>query len=255
MALVFSGLSSHVLVGVGGRAEAATEADRGPHVCFLGRIAPGAATAAEWGRSATGASMSEWPTPTGSRTASLERNAHMTRLALRLSTSFLFLAFAAAQDGDFITLHEQLVAVKLPKGFQSTTQDIKAGDKIIGNMIVISQPDQVSRVIVRIELRDLTAVPARRAAVKGYVNGFAASLSDAGYKVVEKHIPDVAKESFDKPISVGAVFADSEGKKLWTHQEIFFTDKGFVVQVIAEDPDTLKSLMKWAKTVKPKARP
>jgi hypothetical protein len=54
---------------------------------------------------------------------------------------------------------------------------------------------------------------------------------------------------------VDLVFANGEGKKLWTHQEIFFTDKGFVVQVVAEDPATLANLTKWAKTIKPKTTP
>ena len=88
----------------------------------------------------------------------------MTRLTLVLSSSLLSLVTASAQDGDSIPLHDLLVAAKLPQGYQTTTQELKAGEKILGQMIVVSKAGQISKVIVRIESRDRSTATARRAA-------------------------------------------------------------------------------------------
>jgi hypothetical protein len=179
----------------------------------------------------------------------------MAKWILVVAAQFLCLTSLLAQDGDSAPLHDQLVAAKLPADYQAATQQLRAGDKVMGTLIVVSKPNEISKVIARIELSDRSAAPARRAATKAYINGFAADLANAGFKVTEKNIPDIDKESFEKPIGVDLTFANGEGKKLLTHQEIFFTDKGFVIQVIAEDSATLAKLMKWAKTIKPTKKP
>ena len=179
----------------------------------------------------------------------------MTKLSLLIAAQFLCLASALAQDGDSVPLHDLLVAAKLPEDYQAATQQIKAGDKILGDLVVVSKPNVIAKVIARIDLSDRSAVPARRAATKAYINGFAADLADAGFKVTEKNIPNIDKESFEKPVLVDLTFANGEGKKLLTHQEIFFTDKGFVIQVVAEDSATLAKLTKWAKSIKPAKKP
>ena len=164
-------------------------------------------------------------------------------------------AVAPAQDGARVPIHPLLAAAEPPAGLEPTTVELRDGAKVLGDMVVFSKAGQVSKVVVRIEKRGLAATPARRAATKGYVNGFVSALAEAGFKVVEAKVPDLAKESFETAIPVGIVVANAEGKKLWTHQEIFFTDVGFAVQVIAEDPETLAALTRWARTIKPKAGP
>ena len=177
----------------------------------------------------------------------------MAKLTLVLAVQLFCLA--SVVDGDTTPLHDLLVAAKLPEGYQAAAKEVKAGDKVLGTLITVSKPNEINKVIVRIEMSDRSAVPARRAATKAYINGFAADLANAGFSVTEKQIPDIDKESFEKPVGVDLVFANGEGKKLWTHQDIFFTDKGFVVQAIAEDSATLAKLTKWAKTVKPAKKP
>jgi hypothetical protein len=179
----------------------------------------------------------------------------MKGLIIALGVNLLPLSGTRANDGDSIGLDELLQAAKLPEGYRPATQDLKVADKVAGRMIVIDKPGQVSKVVVRVELRDLSAVPARRAAAKAYINSLASSLAESGYRLVEKKLPDIGTETFEKPISVELVFANRDGKKPWTREEIFFTDKGFVVQVIAEDADTLVDLTKWAKTIKPAPKP
>lgn len=176
----------------------------------------------------------------------------MTRSTILLCPILLLLASTAALGDDSAALSDGLVAAKLPDGYQAAAQELKDGGKTVGNLIIVSDPKKVSKVVVQTELRDLSAVAARRAATKAYVNTLASTLAGAGFKLVKKDIPDIGKASFDKPISVDLEFANAAGKKLWTFQSIFFTDKGFDVQVIADSADALAGLKDWAKTVKPK---
>ena len=155
-------------------------------------------------------------------------------------------------DASAFALHDLLVSANLPQGYQATAQDIKQGNTVMGHMILVSKPNQASNAIVMIEMRDFSPVPARRAAAKAYVNGSASSLRERGFKVIEKNIPDMVQESFDKPVTVEVVFADASGKKMWMHHEIFFTDKGFDVAVLADNPGMLQTLTTWAKTVRPR---
>jgi hypothetical protein len=168
--------------------------------------------------------------------------------------SFFFLGSAPArsQDEKPFSLHDLLLAAKLPQGYQAKTQSLKADGKTLGDLIVVSKPNESSNIIIQIEFRELSQLPFRQAAAKAYANVFAAKIGKLGYKLVKKSIPDISKESFEKPVSIELIFEDSQGKKLWTHQEIFFTDKGFVASVTATDSDTLATLVVWTKTIKPK---
>ncbi len=60
-------------------------------------------------------------------------------------------------------------------------------------------------------------------------------------------------ETFENPIAVKFAFVHANGAKRWTHSEIFFTNVGYGVHVIADDEQTLESLTAWAKTVRPKS--
>jgi hypothetical protein len=149
-----------------------------------------------------------------------------------------------------VTLHDLLEPVTLPAGYSFAGQELKVKDKVVGYQVLINKDGQYSKVIVRIEFSNRSEAAARSGAAKAYVNGFADAMADAGYKIESKKLPDIAKESFEKPIAVDLTLVNGEGKKLYSHQEIFFTDKGFVTQVLADDPTALASLTTWAKTVK-----
>jgi hypothetical protein len=142
--------------------------------------------------------------------------------------------------------------VKLPTGYAASGKDLKVKDKVVGHQILITKEGQVSKVNVQIDFADRSEIAARRGATKAYVNSFAEGMGSAGYKVESSKIPDIAAAKFDTPIGVDLTLVNGEGKKLFSHQEIFFTDKGFMVQVLADDAKTLESLTTWAKTIKPK---
>jgi hypothetical protein len=180
----------------------------------------------------------------------------MRRLAITLLLLPCFcLASATAQDEKPFALHKLLVSAKLPEGYQATEQPLKAGKKSVGFMILVKKPNETATIDILIESRAITTAPARRAAAKAYVNVAAAALAKQGYKVVEQKLPDITKETFEKPLAIDLVFADAKGKKLWTHQEIFFTDnEGIVAKVSARDADTLANLIKWAKTIRAKTK-
>ncbi len=177
-----------------------------------------------------------------------------TKLTFVLAMHLCCLTGAFAQDGDVVPLHDLLVSAKLPQGYQAKTNDVKLDGKVVGTEIIVSQPNVLAKVIVRIDPSNRSAGPSRRAATKAYINGFAEKLAASGFKVTDKKIPDISKEPFEKPVQVDLAFANADGINILTHHEIFFTDKGFAVQVVADDAATLAKLTEWAKTVKPKKK-
>lgn len=177
----------------------------------------------------------------------------MHRPATALVLVSLLAVYAAAQDGESFSLHKSLVSAKLPQGYRAIMQPIKSGDKNIGFLILVAKPNEPGKVDILIESRAISSAPARRAAAKAYVNTAAAVILKQGYRVVKKSFPDFAKETFEKPVAVDLVFANAQGMKLWTHQDIFFTkDEGVVAKVSATDADKLAALTKWAKTITPR---
>jgi hypothetical protein len=178
----------------------------------------------------------------------------MRLLGLAVTLFLVSMPSATGQDPPTFPLPDLLQAAPLPKGYLTNTHDLKFGDYVIGHIIVVGKPNEFSKVTVQIEMRDLSDIKNRRKTANSYINGLTTTLANAGFKVVEAVSPDLEKESFDKPISASGAYANSDGKKLWTYQEISFTDKGFLVQIVADDPETLKSLTEWAKSVKPKPK-
>jgi len=176
----------------------------------------------------------------------------MSRRIVILCSLFILLTTAAVQGEDSVALGDFLTAAKIPDGYATATRDIKVEKKVLGKMIIVSKGSEASKAVVSIQSELASSVPARRAATKAYINVLASTFTGSGFKIVEKGIPDIEKETFDKPILVDLAFANADGKKVWTHQSIFFTDKGFDVQVIADDADTFASLKKWSMTIKPK---
>jgi hypothetical protein len=85
----------------------------------------------------------------------------MKRLTLRVGAVFLFVGRVLANDGDTVRLADFPDAARLPPGYKVSDEDIKAGDKRLGRMSVVSKPNQVSKVLVRVEETDRSADPAR----------------------------------------------------------------------------------------------
>lgn len=176
----------------------------------------------------------------------------MFRLCAAVAFCLLTVSVAVAADEEKASLNDFLESATLPADYEAAAQELKNKEQVIGHLVVISKPDQVSKVVAQIDLSDRSKEASRRAAAKAYVNGLASTLSQQGYKVVSKKFPHFEKEKFDEPVQVDLGFKNDEGSELLIHQEIFFTDKGFVVQVVADNKKDLEALTKWAKSIKPK---
>lgn len=176
----------------------------------------------------------------------------MFRLCAAVVSCSLIVTVAFAADQEKTSLNDFLESASLPADYEAATQDLKNKDLVIGHLVVISKPDQASKVVAQIDLSDRSKEASRRAAAKAYVNGLASTLAKQGYKVVSKRFPDFEKEKFEDPVQVDLGFKNDDGNDLLIHQEIFFTDKGFVIQVVADNQKDLESLTKWAKSIKPK---
>lgn len=154
-----------------------------------------------------------------------------------------------------VQIDELLAPVALPAGYSGLTYaDKDEKEKILARRAVISKPNVIPKVVIQIELADRSKTAERRTAAKGYINGLAQGMADGGFKAIEKNIPDIDKNNFEKPLSVSLIFAGPENKKMYINQEIFFTDRGFLIQVISDDPKELAVLTQWAKSIKPKAK-
>ncbi len=133
-----------------------------------------------------------------------------------------------------------------PLGYTVSKHPLVAGDKLLGFQVQVMQEDAVSKVLVKVETRDLSDHGRRVAACKGYDNGFASSLKEAGFKLTASKLPDIQKHDFKTPVVVDLTFANDEGKTLLVNKRMFFTTKGFDVTIIATDESDLKRLTEWA---------
>ena len=94
-------------------------------------------------------------------------------------------------------------------------------------------------VLIKVEIRDLSKRGFRVAACKGYINGFATSLKEAGYKITAHKAPDIEKSDFKTPVVVDLTFANDEGTIILVKKTMFFTTKGYDVTVLATDEHRL----------------
>ena len=108
-----------------------------------------------------------------------------------------------------------------------------------------------SRVVITIELLDRSADDARLAACKGYVNGFAGGMQEEGWTLDKSTVPDVSTLNVKKPIDLDLVFTNTKGEKLLVWKRMFFTSKGFDINVVALNEADLEKLSNWAKKVRP----
>ena len=142
-----------------------------------------------------------------------------------------------------------------PLGYSVTKHPSLAGKKLLGFQVQAVKEGTLSKVVIKIELRDLSDRKARVAASKGYVNGFAAGLRAAGYKITAKKIPDLEKSDFKTPIIVDLTFVDDEDNKILVKKRIFFSTVGYDVSVIATNEGDLRLLSDWAARIRPAASP
>jgi hypothetical protein len=141
-----------------------------------------------------------------------------------------------------------------PLGYAITKTPLVAGDQLLGFQVQVMMEDAVSKVLIKVETRDLSDRGFRVAACKGYVNSFASELRNAGFKITAHKLPDIENADFKTPLVVDLKFANDEGATILVNKRIFFTTKGYDVTVIATDANDLKVLTDWAAQIRPASR-
>lgn len=149
--------------------------------------------------------------------------------------------------------HDVLLSMpEPPEGMSVSKQALRVEDEIVGYHVQLSDDQGVSKVIVQIETSyDRSKKESRVAGLKGYVNGIANGLKNSGFKLVSNQVPNLKDTDFTKPLQVEMEFAKDDETRLFVRQFIFFTSKGFNVQVVSSDERELDELSAWARLIRP----
>lgn len=175
------------------------------------------------------------------------------RFTTILSFAFLLLfpSVLCAQQTDETSSDVLLSLPEPPPGFAITTQPLRMDNRQVGIQVQVTKPQSGSKVFATVETGvDRSAQSARVEATKGYVNGLAEGLKNTGLEMTESNLPDIDSASFDKPLQVDMTFG-TQDMQLYVRQFIFFTDKGYNVQIITADQEDLQMLTNWAKHIQP----
>jgi hypothetical protein len=178
-----------------------------------------------------------------------------------VASLLLLLAITASSDGQSVddaaielaSKESLLLMPEPPLDYSVSKQPLIVADKLWGFQVQVMKEDAISKVLVKVEARDLSDRPRRVAACKAYVNSFATELSQAGFKLTSSKLPDIEKSDFKSPIVVELKFADNEGTIIVARKRMFFTTKGYDVTILATDNDDLKLLTEWASQIRPAA--
>jgi hypothetical protein len=139
----------------------------------------------------------------------------------------------------------------VPEGYAASLNELKDGETLLGRRLVITKEGAVSKVMVSVEERKLPDKDHKVTALKGYINGTAKSLAQAGLKLVKKDIPDIGKVNVNKRTKCSLTYKTAEGGDIFVQMQILFTEVGYSIMVIADNEDDYKALTKWAETIEP----
>ncbi len=152
-----------------------------------------------------------------------------------------------------ITIEDLVTSAPLPPDYAISRKDIKDGDKMLGHKLFLTNGEAVSKAIVTVETRKISKREEKAAATKAYVNVLAKTVQEAGFKLVDKKIPEIDKNDFSKPLNVDLIYEKpDDGSKLYVQIRVFFTDQGYHVAVISDSKGEHDILTKWASSEKPK---
>lgn len=145
-----------------------------------------------------------------------------------------------------------LTAEPLPAGYDCTPSELKDDNgALLGHQLVFTKEGVVSKVMVKIENRKLPDRAHKKTTLKAYVNGTVHMFNDAGLKLVKKKLPDIEKVNVANRTTCDLVYQTAEGAEIDVQIQVFFTDVGYLVTVIADSQNDYKTLTKWAKTIQP----
>ena len=137
-----------------------------------------------------------------------------------------------------------------PTGYAVSKHPLMLNDKLLGFQVQAMKEGAVSKVVIKIDLTDRSARPARFAACKAYVNGMASGLKQAGFNIKSRKLPDIAKADFRAPVIANITYANEDGAEFRVRHHVFFSDKGYDVQVVATDDESFQLLWEWAKQIR-----
>jgi hypothetical protein len=152
-----------------------------------------------------------------------------------------------------ITIEHLITAAPLPADYQVSREVFLNGEKIVGDKLMLTRDEAVSKVIVQIENRKLATRDERAAAAKDYVLGVMQSFHQAGLRAVEKKLPELEKNEFKKQTLADFIYKrPADGGRLFVQLQVFFTDRGYTVLVISDNEQDHALLTHWARSVLPK---
>ena len=172
------------------------------------------------------------------------RNTH-----IQLTGLLLLVAIACPLRADEPVL---LLMPEPPAGMTVTKTPLRVKDKVVGYHVQVADDEGFSKVVVQIETTgDRTEKPARMEGLKSYVNGLANGLKGAGYELLTSEVPNLKTANFDRQLKVNMEFKKEQDSQLLVRQFIYFTDKGYNIQVFAENEQELQRLSYWAQYIRP----
>jgi hypothetical protein len=166
----------------------------------------------------------------------------------------LYLPAAAFAD-DLVPLTDTLVAEKVPDGFQAKTEVVENKDAPFKTTITkVGRSHNPNAVSITTGLRgESWSVKDRKDFVRGTIDPLTSAKGfPGGFQVVDKVIPDLDHETFDKPGSFLVVLGNDQGTKLFLYNEIFFTKNSYSIMIVGFKGYDFNRLKKWAKTIKEK---
>ncbi len=110
----------------------------------------------------------------------------------------------------------------------------------------------MGKVMARVDLRedaDFSKRGFRSGGIKGYVNGLAYEIQQAGYQPKKQNLPDIDKSDLTDWTRLDLEFEKPDGSKLLVKKRIFFDSRGVDITVIAENEAELASLTEWAEKI------
>jgi hypothetical protein len=150
-----------------------------------------------------------------------------------------------------VKIADLVKADPIPEGYTVQSVELKDGDKKLGHMIVVGKEGTLSKVVIKIEARQIASREAKVTATKAYVNGFVQSMTEAGMTLTTRTVPrDLSKVNVDRRQRYILSFMTPDKKNLVTQIQIFFAKSGYLIQVIGEGKE-FKTLTQWAKSVMP----
>ena len=158
----------------------------------------------------------------------------------------------APYTAERVDLEGVVMAPPLPDGYQATRMPIQVGDQVLGERVVVTKGEALSKVIVLVENRELPDDDYKVTAFKAYLNGNAQMFMEAGYRVVEQKLPDPDSVDPSQGIKAYLTFENAEGAKVYMDVYGFFTNVGHCVIVVADNTEDWATLRQWGFSVVPK---